>query len=85
MFGEKHVGSTFQEAMADPSYMNYVIMWMVPRTFEEKVFKRYINLELDKHKTGEPEAISWLNEAELLEVDEEPIQSVRRTFRKAEA
>lgn len=36
-------------------------------------------------KHGEPEAISWLNEAELLEVDEEPIQSVRRTFRKAEA
>ena len=60
MFGEKHVGSTFQEAMADPIYMSYIMKWMVPRTFEEKAFKKYINLELDKHKTGEPKAISAL-------------------------
>jgi hypothetical protein len=60
MFGEKHVGSTFQEAMADPTYMSYVMKWMVPRTFEEVAFKKYIDLVLDKHQPGEPEAISAL-------------------------
>ena len=42
MFGEKHVGSTFQEAMADPIYMSYIMKWMVPRTFEEKAFKKQV-------------------------------------------
>ena len=60
LFGEKHVGSTFQEAMADPIYMSWIMKWMVPRTFEEVAFKKYVNLVLDKHQPGEPEAISAL-------------------------
>jgi hypothetical protein len=54
-FGEKHVGSTFQEAMADPAYMSYVLQWMVPKTFEEKVFKRYVDMVLENHKPKDTE------------------------------
>jgi hypothetical protein len=56
-FGEKHVGNTFQEAMLDPTYMNYVLERMVPKTFEEKVFKRYVDMVLENHKTDYSEVI----------------------------
>ena len=35
-------------------------------------------------KHGEPEAMPWLDDATLLEVDEKPVLSVERTFRVVE-
>ena len=34
-FGSKHVGSTFQDALLDPNWMEYVLKWMKPKNFEE--------------------------------------------------
>ena len=55
-FGDKHVGNRFQEALDDPAYMGYVLQFMEPKTFEEKAFKKYIDLVLEKHKPKDPEA-----------------------------
>ncbi len=43
--------------MLDPTYMSYVLQWMVPKTFEEKVFKRYVDMVLENYKTDDSEAI----------------------------
>jgi hypothetical protein len=43
--------------MADPAYMSHILHWMVPRTLEEKIFKRYVDMVLENHKTCDAEAI----------------------------
>ena len=45
-FGSKHVGSTFQDAMLDPNWMEYILKWMKPKNFEEELFKKYVKLVL---------------------------------------
>jgi len=49
LFGVKHVGDTYQEAMQDQSYMLWVIKWMTPRCTESRIFHRYIELVLQPH------------------------------------
>jgi len=49
-FGSKHVGSTFQDAMMDPNFMDYVLKWMKPKSFEEELFKKYVKLVLEDFK-----------------------------------
>ena len=49
-FGSKHVGSTFQDALQDPNWMEYVLKWMRPKSFEEELFKKYVKLVLEDFK-----------------------------------
>ena len=49
-FSSKHVGSTFQDAMMDPNFMDYVLKWMKPKSFEEELFKKYVKLVLEDFK-----------------------------------
>jgi hypothetical protein len=49
-FGEKMVGRTFQEAILDPKWMEYVLKWMKPKNFEEELFKKYVALVLEDYK-----------------------------------
>ena len=46
-FGSKHVGSTFQDALLDPNWMEYILKWMKPKNFEEELFKKYVKLVLE--------------------------------------
>ena len=46
-FGSKHVGSTFQDALLDPNWMEYVLKWMKPKNLEEELFKKYVKLVLE--------------------------------------
>jgi hypothetical protein len=36
--------------MMDPNFMDYVLKWMQPKTFEEEVFKKYVELVLHNFK-----------------------------------
>ena len=49
-FGDKMVGRTFQEAILDPNWMEYVLKWMKPKNFEEELFKKYVALVLEDYK-----------------------------------
>ena len=49
-FGSEHVGSTFQDAMMDPNFVDYVLKWMQPKSFEEQLFKKYVKLVLEDFK-----------------------------------
>ena len=49
-FGSKHVGSTFQDALRDPHWMEYILKWMKPKNLEEELFKKYVKLTLEDFK-----------------------------------
>ena len=46
-FGSKHVGSAFQDAFMDPGLTDYVLKWLEPKSFEERLFKKYMKLALE--------------------------------------
>lgn len=65
-FGEKHVGSTFQEAMMDPAYMSYVLRHMIPKKFEEELFTKYVKMALAPHLPPPPPSELMELEATIL-------------------
>jgi len=50
LIGSKRVRSTFQDALLDPDWMEYVLKWMKPNNFEEELFKKYAKLVLEDFK-----------------------------------
>ena len=71
-FGEKHLGSTFQEAMLDSAYVTQLLQCTVPiKKFEEVLFAKYVAMALAPFRPGllELEAGPLKNKSWFLRTD----------------